>query len=261
MNKGTTAGGISYRTTGEGRPLVFIHGWAMSLSVWQRQINYFAGKGFETTAIDLRGHGESSKDGPFTVSQMSYDLKGFIHEMGYKSPLLVGWSRGAMVVLDFVAKHSHSASAICLVGGTPKFTLGEGFDYGLPSKDVKGMKLKLKRDFQRSIMEFREAIAGELGEAEREILLECLLPAPEGAKAGLMELMDIDLRDALDKVKVPALLVHGENDHLCLPDASRYMDNKLEKSELFYIEGAGHVPFLSHENAFNKRLEDFIRRN
>ncbi|MDH3976190.1 MAG: alpha/beta fold hydrolase [Deltaproteobacteria bacterium] len=256
-----TAGGTSFIRAGEGRPLIFIHGWAMASSVWQRQVAYFQGKGFETVAIDLRGHGDSSKEGPFTLSQMSYDLKGFIHEMGYKSPVLVGWSRGAMVILDFVVKHSHSASLVCLVGGTPKFTREEGFDHGLPSKDVKGMKLKLKRDFERSIRDFRQTIADDIDEEKKEILMNCPLPAREAAKAGLKELMEVDLRDSIERVKIPALLVHGKNDPVCMPGASEYMANRIEKAALHFIESAGHVPFLSHEEKFNSLLEDFIRRN
>jgi len=261
LKQGITAGGISFISNGEGRPLIFVHGWAMSSAVWQRQVACFPVKGFETVAIDLRGHGDSLQEGPYTVSQMSYDLKGFIHEMGFKSPLLVGWSRGAMVVLDFAARHSRSLSAVCLVGGTPKFVAGEGFDYGLPSKDVKGMKLKLKRDFERSIREFRSAIAGNLDYESSDIVMNCPLPGREAAKAGLKELMEVDLRDSLDRINNPVLLIHGDNDHVCLPGASAYMKNKLEKAELHLIKGAGHIPFLSHEDQFNKLLEDFIRRN
>lgn len=261
MKKEITAGGISYISTGKGTPLIFIHGWAMASSVWQRQLDFFSYRGFETIAIDLRGHGESSKEGPYTVSQMSYDLKGFIHEMGYKSPVLVGWSRGAMVILDFVAKHGHTASAICLVGGTPKFTEGEGFDYGLSSKDVQGMKLKVRRDFERSIREFRQSIAGKLDDEKKDILMNCPFPGSEGARAGLKDLMEVDLRDTLEKVKIPTLLIHGTDDHVCLPEASEYMAKRINRAKLHLIKDAGHVPFLSHEEQFNSLLEDFLRRN
>lgn len=261
MKKGITAGGISFASAGEGKPLIFIHGWSTASSVWQRQIKYFSGKGFEVIAIDLRGHGDSLKEGPFTVSQMAYDLKKFIHETGYESPILAGWSKGAMVILEFAAKHSHTASAICLVGGTPRFTQGEDFQYGLPLKNVRGMKLKVKRSFERAIRDFRQAIADDLDERNKNILMSCPLPAVEAAREGLSELMEADLRDLLDRIKSPVLLIHGTQDHVCLPGASRYIDEKIMNSELHLIEGAGHAPFLSHEGLFNRILEDFIRRN
>ncbi|MBE9503284.1 MAG: alpha/beta fold hydrolase [Proteobacteria bacterium] len=254
-------GGLSFLRGGEGPAIIFIHGWAMAATVWERQIGYFSKKGFETVAFDLRGHGSSVAEGPYSIAQMAYDLKGFIHEMRYDKPFLVGWSMGAMVIIDYLFTHPHSASGFCLVGGTPKFTSAEEYPHGLNPDDVRGMKVKLKRNFGRCLSEFRESVAGDLRPEKKGLLMDAALPTLEASKDGLRELMTVDLRPSLDGIHLPGLLIHGSEDKVCPTGAARYMAEKLDLSELHLIEGAGHVPFLSHEEQFNKRLEIFIRRN
>jgi len=255
-----TGGGIAYLHAGSGRPLIFIHGWSMAAPVWQRQIEHFSKTGYEVTAIDLRGHGKSLEDGPYTISQFAYDLKGFIHEMGYEKPVLVGWSMGAMVALEFVLKHPSKAAGICLVGGMPRFTKTDDYLHGLPLKDVKGMKQKLKRDFERTMDEFRDSISAGVSGSDKDILMNSTFPDLKAAKAGLVELMEADLRDSLSKIKLPTLLIHGDKDHVSLPAASEYMLEKIADSKLVLIKGAGHVPFLSHQDEFNDNLGKFLRR-
>jgi pimeloyl-[acyl-carrier protein] methyl ester esterase len=180
--------------------------------------------------------------------------------MGYEKPVLVGWSMGAMVALEFVLKHPSKAAGLCLVGGMPRFTTAEDYPPGLPLKDVKGMKKKLKRDFERTIGEFRESISAGLSGADKDILMNSTFPDFNAAKAGLVELMEADLRDGLGKIKLPTLLIHGDKDHVSLPAASEYMAERIAGSQHISIKGAGHVPFLSHQDEFNETLEEFLRR-
>ena len=260
MKSELTGGGIAYLHAGSGRPLIFIHGWSMAAPVWQRQIDHFSKIGYEAAAIDLRGHGKSLENGPYTISQFAYDLKGFIHDRGYENPVLVGWSMGAMVVLEFALKHPSKAAGICLVGGMPRFTKADDYLHGLPLKDVKGMKQKLKRDFERTMDEFRESISAGVSGPDKDILMNSTFPDLKAAKAGLVELMEADLRDSLSKIKLPTLLIHGDKDHVSLPAASEYMAEEIAGSKLVLIKDAGHVPFLSHQDEFNENLGKFLRR-
>lgn len=259
MKNDLTGKGIAYLHAGSGRPLIFIHGWSMAAPLWQRQIEHFSKSGYKVAAMDLRGHGKSLVDAPYSISQFAFDLKGFIHDMGFEKPVLIGWSMGAMVALEFVIKHPSKTAGVCLVGGMPRFTEADDYPHGLPLKDVKGMKNKLKRDFERTMGEFRESISAGLSEPDKEILMNVTFPDLKASKACLVELMEADLRDGLDKVKVPSLLIHGDEDRVSLQSASEYMLERIEGSRLALIKGAGHVPFLSHQDEFNEALEEFLR--
>ncbi len=258
MMRSVSGGGLSFIAAGEGRPVIFVHGWAMDSSVWERQIEYFSRKGCRALALDLRGHGASVDEGPFTISQMAYDLRGFIHDMGFDRPFLVGWSMGGLVVLEYIGGHPRSAAGICLVGSTPKFTSSEDFPHGLLRKDVKGMKSRLKRDFARVLREFREAVTGEIPADAKSLVIGASPPVPEAAREGLEELARVDLRSVLEKIRIPALVVHGGRDMICPPGVSKYMAERIGGAELLVMEEAGHVPFLSDTPRFNRELERFV---
>ena len=261
MNRQTSPQGLSYLHSGTGRPVIFIHGWAMSASIWERQLNYFSEKGFKAIAIDLRGHGKSICEKPYTISEMASDLESFISDTGCERPFLVGWSMGAMVILAYLFKYSSSATAFCLVGSTSKFTASDDYPHGLLVDEVRGMKVKLKRDFARCLKEFRNSISGDLNDEDKKFVMNMAAPQAEAAKEGLNQLMKNDLRNSLEKIKLPALLFHGSNDRVCPPGAATYMNDWLAHSRLHFIKGAGHIPFLSHEEEFNKNLESFFRES
>jgi pimeloyl-[acyl-carrier protein] methyl ester esterase len=251
---------LSFETRGSGRPVIFIHGWNMAGSVWGLQIDFFSTTGFEAVAVDLRGHGASSGMTPFTVAQSARDIKALVDNKRYVRPVLVGWSMGAMVAIEYALRYPDAAAGICLVGGTPRFTMTEDYPHGLPPKDLQGMKLKLKRDFKRCIGEFRAAISSGLSPEEKMLVVDAPLPTPEAAMEGLGELASVDLRARLDQINTPVLLIHGTEDRVCMPGASAYMEAEIKGSESVLIEAAGHLPFLSHRERFNEVLEKFIRR-
>jgi non-heme chloroperoxidase len=52
---------LYYKDWGEGRPVVFSHGWPLSADAWEDQMFFLASKGYRTIAHDRRGHGRSSQ--------------------------------------------------------------------------------------------------------------------------------------------------------------------------------------------------------
>jgi len=261
MKRETSKAGISYLISGKGPEVIFLHGWAMASTVWMNQLDYFSRKGFTAVAPDLRGHGDSMQKKPYTISRMSSDLNDFICEMRYNRPSLLGWSMGAMVLMDCIARYPGAASLLAFVSSTPQFVLNEDFPCGLKQKDLLGMKARLKRDFKRALLEFRAGITGRIKGADRDIIMEAPLPSYDAATAGLDELLDIDLRGGLSNIREPVLIIHGSRDRVCSPDASRYMAKEIPGAELLIIEEAGHAPFLHESALFNLKLEEFLKRH
>src|ERR1700722_9505425 len=106
--------GLSFfiRTTGKRNPktnnknidnvIVFIHGITMSGAVWECTMNYLKND-FYCIAIDLRGHGRSSKPTPdYQTNNYSFethcdDIHCILEKMGVNKPAIVGWSLGGLV--------------------------------------------------------------------------------------------------------------------------------------------------------------------
>ncbi|HEV2285639.1 MAG TPA: alpha/beta fold hydrolase, partial [Steroidobacteraceae bacterium] len=82
---------------------------------------------------------------------------------------------------------------------------------------------------------------------------------PEALAWGLERLRIGDLRSQLAQVKKPALVIAGRDDRITPPAASRALAAALPKGRYHSLAGAGHVPFLSHQQAFATLLRGFLR--
>src|SRR5690242_14380892 len=65
----------SQQGPGNGKPLLFIHGWRQTAGQWKKQISHFAEVGFRVTTYDMRGHGDSEKPAfGYRISRLAADL-------------------------------------------------------------------------------------------------------------------------------------------------------------------------------------------
>jgi pimeloyl-ACP methyl ester esterase len=256
---------IYYDEAGSGPPFVFVHGWAMSGRAWRFQEELASICRFIT--VDLRGHGRSSPSpGRCGLVEFTADLALLFDRLGLSRATIVGWSMGAEVSLAaFPALHKRLA-ALVLVAGTPCFTAGSDYPHGLPLEETRGLALRLRRNYQKTMGEFfrRMFAEGELTREQenriaREIVMGGQLPDPETAQTTLATLAEADLRAVLPTVDLPVLLVHGSADTICLPGASQFMTEQLHQARLTVIEGVGHAPFLSRPAEFNEIIRNFLR--
>lgn len=97
-----TSGSVAlhYDEAGEGFPLVFIHGWAMSGNVWAYQRPL--AERFRVITLDLRGHGKSSPASSYAFGDFASDVALLFDRLGLRRAALVGWSLGAQVALESI---------------------------------------------------------------------------------------------------------------------------------------------------------------
>ncbi len=257
---------INYQVAGKGKPLVFLHGWAMCSRVWNYQVAHLAG-GYQVICPDLPGHGGSGcSPGGCDFASLTRDIAFFIEGLGLERMTLVGWSIGASVALMLAAGHRLLVDALVLVDGTPSFMARDGFPHGLPPAVLKRMLKLADADFPRALQEFHglllsvEDQALPSGDEIRDLLTnEQYLPRPDDARSLLASLAREDLRGTLGGISIPCLLMHGARDRICPPGASAYMQERLARAELIMFPGAGHAPFLTRADDFNHGLAVFLR--
>ncbi len=259
---------IYYEERGEGPPIVFIHGWAMSGMVWQFQKEALAPY-WRVIVPDLRGHGRSflPVSARLSLSDMADDLVNLVQGLNLERAVLVGWSLGGMVALEAFAALREQLAGLVLVGATPCFIAGEGYGYGLPPKDVRGIALRLKRDYSKTMGDFFKGMFApeemhwdQYQRVVREIVIPGRQPAPEVALQGLELLAGADLRGFLPQIDRPVLLLHGSCDTISLPAASQYMAEHIPDAAMEIMEGCGHAPFMSRPDEFNRLLGGFMGR-
>lgn len=260
-----TPSGVSlhYQETGSGRPVVFLHGWAMSGRVWRFQQELE--NACRLIFLDQRGHGQSAPAAGYTVDDYAQDLAAFLDKLGLENAVLVGWSLGVQVALQaFPAVRDRSAGLV-LVGGTARFTTADDYPHGKPPVEVKGLGLRLRRDHQKTMGDFFKGMFAEheLDKAQyqrivHEIVMGGHSPDQEAARESLNILSTVDQRDRLSWVDRPVLLVHGELDSICPASASQYMAGRLPMAQLEIFPGCGHAPFMTRPEQFNELLKSFL---
>ena len=255
---------IWFEERGVGTPLVLLHGWCMSSAVWALQIGALA-TSFRVIAPDLRGHGLSdpAPDG--------HDFRGFVRDLrllferlDLHDVLLVGWSLGAQVALQLRATTERRLHGLVLVSGTPRFTACGDFPHGLQASELQGMRVRVRRNLAKTVQEFRTSMfaAGECDEPAavervRAVFTGIPVPARQVALDGLSALAEGDMRDMLPELSLPTLVISGDRDTICLPEASAFMAGRIVNGMLRVFDGCGHAPFLTRYSEFNNAIREF----
>ena len=252
MPRLTTASGVElhFSEAGSGRPVVLVHGWSMSAAAFSPLAVPLAARA-RVLALDLRGHGASHAAGGQSLADHGRDLGAFLDGLDLRDAVLVGWSMGGQVALEAWPALAGRVAGLVLLGVTPRCASGPGWEHGLAPAAVEALAARLRHRFQPSLRRFFDAMfaPGELPEPERRSLADAVLGetvlTPATALAGLEALLAADQRPRLAGVRVPALLLHGERDPICLPAASAHLERELPSARRQVLPGLGHAPQLS----------------
>jgi pimeloyl-ACP methyl ester esterase len=255
-----------YEEQGEGPPLVLLHGWCMSSSIWRFQMDQLC-TSFRVIAPDLAGHGRSPAADGCHLEGFAADIAALFRHLDLSGAILGGWSMGAQVALRTVPLIRERLDGLVLICGTPCFTAKDGFPYGLSRVEADGMALKVRRNIKRALDGFiaRMFAPGELDDARlagdiHTVLTTVAVPETETALQSLAALTEADLRGELEAVALPTLLISGELDVICLASASTCMAGLIPDCELVMLKGCGHAPFLTRSSVFNKLLIEFLEK-
>ncbi len=255
-----------YEDAGNGLPVILLHGWCMSSAVWKYQYGV-PELPCRLLAPDLRGHGRSRGcSGDVDFNHCAADLVDLCEQLDLTGVVLVGWSMGAQVVLQAYGALEKRLAGLVLVSATPRFTAAADFSFGLLNSEAQGMKLKVQRHLQRALSGFHTRLFAE-GELEAQspvgeiaaLLTGIPLPEMEAVLGGLDSLIAADMRCLLGDITVPVLIIHGDKDRICLPDASAFLNEKIHNSIRLTFAATGHVPFMTQHQQFNRELDGFIR--
>ncbi|RHW38375.1 alpha/beta hydrolase [Lysinibacillus yapensis] len=110
---------MNYEVRGKGEPIIFIHGSGASWRMWKPQIEMFSEK-YRMIMIDMRGHGESSRNfpnGEYSMKVISNDLKIFLDALGIEKTHIVGLSQGSVVAQLFAIENCAYINRLVLSNG------------------------------------------------------------------------------------------------------------------------------------------------
>ena len=107
---------LHYIEQGQGQPMILLHGNGENCGYFEHQIPYFS-KEYHVIAIDTRGHGQSPRgEKPFTIKQFAEDLYDFLDEKGIEKVILLGFSDGGNIAMEFALRHPEKVEKLVLNG-------------------------------------------------------------------------------------------------------------------------------------------------
>ena len=124
--------GVEYEVTGDGRPVVLLHGFPDSGRLWRQQVGPLADAGFQVIVPDMRGYGASDKPAGVDAYNILYlvaDVGAVLDDAGVEAAHVVGHDWGAAVAwaLAAVAPERVDRLAALSVGHPSSFRAG-GFE-------------------------------------------------------------------------------------------------------------------------------------
>ena len=246
---------------GERPTLVLVHGLGASKEVWLRFSRQLKDD-FHVIAIDLPGHGDSSKimDKDYgRSSQVSY-LRAVLAEMAVDSPHLAGNSMGGAIITLYAARYPDETASITLFNPAGVYDHESEFMQRL-ARGENPLIVKERRDFERMLdfsMEKKPFIPWPITRVMAEKAVSNR-PINEKIFSDARRDAADSFEEVLTATRVPALIVWGRHDRLIHWENGRVFDALIPDSRLVILDDVGHAPMVEVPEASAALMADFVR--
>ncbi len=259
---------LYYEVAGKGQPIVFVHEFAGDHRSWEPQVRYFSRR-YRCISYAARGYPPSDvPSDPRLYSQdiATDDIAAVLKGLGIKKAHIVGLSMGGFAALHFAIRYPRMAQSAVVAGcgyGAPKGPERRKF-----RADVAALAKAIEADGitafakQYSVgptrVQFKAKDPRGFAEFARQLAEHDAVGAANTFRGVQGERPSIyDLAAKLVGIKVPMLLMTGDEDEPCL-DATLFMKRKIPSAGLVVLPKTGHTINLEEPAAFNQAVQEFL---
>jgi 2-succinyl-6-hydroxy-2,4-cyclohexadiene-1-carboxylate synthase len=253
---------INYTIQGAGQPVILIHGIGASLHDWDVLVPEIVGHGLQAIALDLLGHGESTKPddpGSYTSESLSYTFECWLNTLNINQPkVLIGHSLGGYISLQYAVKYPQAVRSIILIN--PFYR----------SNQLSPILKKINKRPKLSEIAIRctplwlidwilgwDPIKSDRfsSEARYQIAYDYKRAAPY-----IMHIPGTlpDITTEISQLSIPIMLIWGQKDQTLDPSSFPQLFNILINADGKMIRDAGHQPHIGYPDEVNGWIIDFI---
>jgi pimeloyl-ACP methyl ester carboxylesterase/DNA-binding CsgD family transcriptional regulator len=258
---------LAWAEIGQGPPLVKTATWLTHLQydlespIWSHWTR-FIGDHFHYVRYDERGCGMSDwRSDDLSLARWIGDLESVVSAAAIDRPFaLLGMSQGAATAIGYAVRHPQRVSHLILYGG---YAIGANL-----SEDPR------RREFYRSVMEVVANGWGSRNPSFRQLFTSRFVPqgtheqvdwfnelchrttSPDNARALLRARGNVDVRDLLEQVRAPTLVLHSSNDQIAPISQGRLLASRIPGATFVPLDSPNHV-LLEHEPAW-RRFQDAV---
>jgi 3-oxoadipate enol-lactonase len=259
----TTANGIKVNYTLDGPaslPVVTLsHSLAADLTMWDPQMKALTQK-YRVLRYDTRGHGGTdAPGGPYTLEQLSEDARALLQVLGISRTHWIGLSMGGMIgqTLALSSPGLLQSLSLCDTSSRIPAEAKPLWQERIKTAETQGMEPLVEPTIGRWFTApFRET--GK--EVVDGIRARIRTTNPRGYAGCCAAISQLDLTDKISAIKVPTLIVVGEEDQGTPVAASRAIQAQIAGSQLEIIKSAAHLSNLEQPDEFTRIIASFLAR-
>ncbi len=251
---------LNYKTIGEGKPLIILHGLFGSLDNWL-SIAKELGDTYKIYLVDQRNHGQSPHSKEFNYAAMAEDLNEFIEEHDIDRPYILGHSMGGKTAMKFALNHGEKWEKLIVVDISPKAypvhhdVILEGLSA------IKIDELKSRGDADKQLAEY----VSDFG--TRQFLLKNLNRKKSGGYEWKINLPVIKenieiIGEGMDEqlaIEKDVLFIRGEKSDYIKNDDIILITQHFPNAKVETIKGAGHWVHAEQPEELLKVVGKFLR--
>ncbi len=251
---------MNYELSGKkNAPVVMLsHSLGSSLVMWNPQMDALKPH-FRVLRYDIRGHGGSEAPaGPYTLELLGDDAIGLLDALSIDRVHWIGLSMGGMIGQSIALNHSNrlKSLALCDTGAVIAADAQPIWQERLDAVREKGVASQVEATMERWFTpSFLKLNLPMLGVIRKQFLAT---PA-EGYRGCIEAIRKLNYLDRLSEIKIPTLIMVGEDDPGTPVAASEAMHKRIANSKLVIIKSARHLSNVEQPQVFNANLLSFLK--
>lgn len=240
----TKDGKMYYEIIGEGKPVLFLHGWGQSLNTFKK-VSEILKDDFQIILLDFLGFGMSdSLEEVISLNNYVTHIESFIKFLKIQSPIIVGHSFGGRVAIKYTAMNRVDKLILVDSAGIREKKL---------KKTIKIYKYKL---LKRLYYIFSKEKYFELTKNSGSQDFRKASPVMKGV---LIKVVNEDLKKYLKLINVKTLIIWGIFDKETIFSHGQIMNKYIKNSKLISFYNSGHFPYIDEEQKFIREVKEFLK--
>jgi class 3 adenylate cyclase/pimeloyl-ACP methyl ester carboxylesterase len=260
---------IAYQVLGDGPlDLLFLAGWLTQLEqLWEAPANRRFLERLTTFSrlimFDTRGTGLSERVlETYTLEQEARDALAVLDAAGSERAALITYAQGGLVGALLAAEHPERVGALIMYASVARTSWAPDYDWAVTSDERAAMSERAVASWGEvgggAVTELAPSMAGDPAFAAWFARMQRLAASPGEARIISSARVDLDVRDKLEQIRVPTLILHRPQERVWDVRHSRYLAEHIDGARYVELDGIDSLPFVGDSDAIVEEVEEFL---